>query len=36
MKFQDMLFAQKGINWNDFQTYKKRGSCVVKTEQVGK
>lgn len=32
-EIQDMLFIQKGINWNDFQTYKKRGSCVVKTEQ---
>ena len=32
-EIQDMLFTQKGINWNDFQTYKKRGSCVVKTEQ---
>lgn len=22
--------AQKGINWNDFPTYRKRGSCVIK------
>lgn len=21
---------QKGINWNDLQTYQKRGSCCVK------
>lgn len=27
---QDMLVTQKGINWNDLPTYKKRGSCVVK------
>lgn len=27
---QDLLFTQKGINWNDFPTYKKRGSCCIK------
>lgn len=27
---QDMLMAQKGINWNDYPTYQKRGSCVIK------
>ena len=27
---QDMLMNQKGINWNDFHTYQKRGSCVFK------
>ena len=27
---QDMLMTQKGINWNDFPTYQKRGICVVK------
>ena len=27
---QDMLMTEKGINWNDFPTYKKRGSCVVR------
>ena len=27
---QDMLMTQKGINWNDFPTYQKCGSCVVK------
>lgn len=26
---QDMLFTQKGINWNDYPTYMKRGSCVA-------
>lgn len=29
---QDMLMTQKGINWNDFPTYQKRGSCCVKKE----
>lgn len=29
-EIQDMLLTQKGINWNDFPTYQKRGSCVVK------
>lgn len=27
---QDMLFIQKGINWNDLPTYQKRGSCCIK------
>lgn len=27
---QDMLFTQKGINWNDYPTHMKRGTCVVK------
>lgn len=30
---QDMLMTQKGINWNDFPTHQKRGSCCIKTEQ---
>lgn len=29
---QDMLHEQKGINWNDFPTYLKRGSCCYKKE----
>lgn len=29
---QDMLMIQKGINWNDFPIYQKRGSCCVKKE----
>lgn len=28
---QDMLMTQKNINWNDFDTVKKRGSCCTKT-----
>ena len=31
---QDMLMLQKGINWNDFPTHLKRGSCCIK--QVAK
>lgn len=27
---QDMLHEQKGINWNDFPAYLKRGSAIVK------
>ena len=28
---QDMLMMQKGINWNDYATTLKRGSCCIKT-----
>lgn len=31
---QDMLMTQKSINWNDFPTYQKRGSCVVKEKYL--
>lgn len=27
---QEMLFSQKGINWNDLPATKKRGSCAVR------
>ena len=27
---QDMLHEQKGINWNDYPTHLKRGSCCLK------
>jgi tRNA(His) 5'-end guanylyltransferase len=27
---QDMLMIEKGINWNDFPTHLKRGSCCIK------
>lgn len=33
---QDMLMTQKGINWNDFPAYQKRGSCVVRNKLVPK
>lgn len=29
---QDMLFTQKGINWNDFPAYLKRGSACLKDD----
>lgn len=29
---QDMLMIEKGINWNDYPTTLKRGSCCVKTQ----
>ena len=29
-QIQDMLMTQKGINWNDFPAYQKRGSCCIK------
>lgn len=29
---QDMLFTEKGINWNDFPTDCKRGSCCYKRQ----
>ena len=28
---QDMLLTERDINWNDFPTYQKRGSCCVKS-----
>lgn len=31
-QIQDMLFQEKGINWNDFPTHLKRGSCCVKSD----
>lgn len=29
-QIQDMLFKEKGINWNDYPTSCKRGTCCVK------
>ena len=31
-KIQDMLMLQKGINWNDYSTTLKRGSCCIKAD----
>ena len=31
---QDMLMTQKGINWNNFPTYQKRGSCCVRNFMI--
>lgn len=33
-QIQEMLMTQKGINWNDFPVYQKRGSCCVKEKYV--
>lgn len=33
---QDMLMLKKGINWNDFPTYQKRGCCCVRNKIVVK
>lgn len=35
-QIQDMLMTQKGINWNDFPTHQKRGSCCVRVEENGR
>ena len=32
---QDMLFTEKGINWNNFSTPEKRGSCCKKVDIGG-
>lgn len=29
-QIQNMLMTQKGINWNDYPIYQKRGSCCIK------
>lgn len=31
---QDMLMIQKGINWNDYPAYLKRGTAVIKEEYL--
>lgn len=31
-EIQDMLMLEKGINWNNFPTHLKRGSCCVKED----
>ena len=31
---QDMLMTEKGINWNNYPTHQKRGSCCVKMYQI--
>lgn len=31
-QIQEMLFQEKDINWNDFPTHLKRGSCCTKVE----
>ena len=34
-QIQDMLMLQKGINWNDFPTKYKRGSCCIRIPAEG-
>lgn len=34
-QMQDMLMLEKGINWNDFPVYQKRGSCCIKVQGDG-
>ena len=29
---QDLLFKEKGINWDDIETYRKRGFCIMRNE----
>lgn len=29
---QDMLFTEKGINWDGYPIYQKRGSCAIKVD----
>ena len=31
-KIQDMLMVNKGINWNNYATHQKRGSCCIRKE----
>ena len=31
-QIQEMLFQERDINWNDFPTHLKRGSCCVKSD----
>lgn len=33
-ELQDMLMLDKNINWNDIETWKKRGTCIYK-EEIG-
>lgn len=31
---QEMLFTQKGVNWNNYPTMYKRGSCCIKVQDT--
>ena len=33
-QIQEMLFQERDINWNDFPTHLKRGSCCIKSEET--
>lgn len=30
-----MLWSEKGVNWNDFPIYQKRGSCCIRLDDYG-
>lgn len=34
-QLQDKMFTEKGVNWNDLPTAKKRGSCCVNRPDLG-
>lgn len=38
LKIEDLMdkLFEKGINWNDAETYQKRGSCAIKVPTIGK
>lgn len=31
-ELQDMMFTEHGVNWNDYPTHQKRGTCIVKEQ----
>ena len=33
-QMQEKLFSEKGINWDKFPTWKKRGACIIKKEYL--
>ena len=33
-QLQEKLFSEKGINWDKFPVWKKRGACVLKKEYL--
>ena len=33
-QIQDMLYELRGINWNNYPTTKKRGSCCIRNEKA--
>lgn len=37
-KLQDKMFTEKGVNWNDYTTVEKRGTCAyrIPTTVIGK
>ena len=35
-QIQDMLMEQHNVNWNNFPTHKKRGTCVIRDPETSK